>query len=74
MRNIYDIVSINIGIKTPEGKIPAGSEGTIVHKYDNRVYEIEFVIDGKNIVQTVVQDEISDKILPRGDEPKNEIK
>jgi hypothetical protein len=69
MKEMYDIVSINVGIKTPDGKIPAGSEGTIVHKFSNSVYMIEFVIDGKNFVETVTEDEISDKILPRGDEP-----
>ena len=37
--------------------IPAGTEGTVVYLYPNCA-EVEFVIDGKNFVETVSKDDI----------------
>lgn len=41
------------------GSIPKGSEGTVVHVYNKgQAFEIEFIVSGSNIVETVMKNQI----------------
>jgi len=43
-------------------KIPLGTIGTVVHKYnDNKYYEVEFIVNGKSVVKTVSDQQIEKK-------------
>ena len=45
-----------------DGKIiPDGTRGTIVHVYSDFAYVVEFFIDSKSIIKTVMHDQICDK-------------
>jgi hypothetical protein len=44
------------------GEIPVGTMGTVVHIYEKgKAYEVEFVTDDSNIVETLLSNEIKRK-------------
>jgi hypothetical protein len=40
MADIYDVIELTVDI--PEKNLRAGLQGTIVHKYNDQTYEVEF--------------------------------
>ena len=40
--------------------VPKDTSGTVVHVYSESAYVVEFIVDGKNIVKTVLKDQISE--------------
>jgi hypothetical protein len=45
-------------LKTEINGIPTGTTGTIIFEYSKGVYEVEFIINGKSITETLVEEDI----------------
>ena len=54
----HDIVTIKIDLPN----IPKGTKGTIVYTYAVWVYEVEFIINGKSILETLTSEDIEHDI------------
>lgn len=68
----HDIVTTKVDIKN----IPAGINGTVVHIYDDSHFAVEFLINGKNIVEDLDKNQITKKIIsePVGTSDKEKVK
>ena len=51
---LHDTVKLLFAIKN----IEEGTEGTVVHIHKNGNYEVEFIIEGKNILETVLKSQV----------------
>jgi len=45
-------------MNTDVSLIKKGTRGVIVHVYKEPYYEVEFEIDGKSVVETIMEDEL----------------
>jgi hypothetical protein len=48
-----------IVLKTEVNGIPIGTKGTIIFEYSKGVYEVEFIVNGKSITETLVEEDIN---------------
>jgi hypothetical protein len=45
-------------LKEDINKIPKGTKGTIIFEYSKGVYEVEFIINGKSVTETLTDEDI----------------
>lgn len=48
-------------LKEDTNGIPRGTKGTIVFEYSTGVYEVEFIVNGKSVMETLTDEDI---VLP----------
>jgi hypothetical protein len=53
--NEHDVIIL----KTDTDGIPRGTKGTIVFVYSNGVYEVEFMVNGKSVTETLTDEDVS---------------
>jgi hypothetical protein len=46
-------------LKEDTNGIPKGTKGTIVFEYCIGVYEVEFIVNGKSVIETLTDEDVS---------------
>lgn len=55
MINVHDIVTL----KNATENVPAKSSGTVVYEYCKGVFEVEFIVNGRSICETLIDTDIN---------------
>jgi hypothetical protein len=55
--NEHGVVKLSVDYKN----MKKGTTGTIIHKYNEDNFEVEFLVDGKPVVETVEREVITKK-------------
>jgi len=54
MITIHDVVVNTIPLKD----VPLNTEGTVVYIFTTKIFEVEFIVDGKSVVTSVAIEQI----------------